>query len=161
MLVGVSKRIVGRANLLGAREGTNEGTNAHQRHKQRLDDGLPFLGPVPLVLRKPVDEVLEQQHARDLTGVIAKEESAHGGDGPQQNGLKAAVGAIDGDRSEEALAEVWWAVMGREDGSLGEANSLFSQHLDGEMFDLGLSISKQERLEAEQIHIRGVAARPF
>lgn len=103
-------------DVLCATQGSDQCADAHQRDEQRLDDGLPFLGAVTLVLREPVDEVLEKEHARDLAGVIAKEESTDGGDDPQENRLKATVGAIDADGSGDGLADVvgtgWVSVEG-------------------------------------------------
>jgi hypothetical protein len=48
-------------------------------------------------LTETVLEVAKQQHTRDLTGIIAKEEATYRGDSPENNGLDAAVGAIDAD----------------------------------------------------------------
>jgi hypothetical protein len=48
-------------------------------------------------LTETVLEVAKQQHTRDLAGIIAKEEAPYRGDSPEDEGLDAAVGAIDAD----------------------------------------------------------------
>jgi hypothetical protein len=85
-------------NLLGSAEGSNETPNTHQGDEQGLDDGSPRLRAVWLGLGEPVDEVPKEQHARNLTGIVAEEEATDRGGQAEDNRLNTAVGAIDADR---------------------------------------------------------------
>jgi hypothetical protein len=83
--------------LLGSSQGTDQAANAHQRHERGLDDGLPVLGAAigVLVLCEAVAEVGEDEETGDLTSVVAKEETTDGGGDAEDEGLGAAVGAVD------------------------------------------------------------------
>jgi hypothetical protein len=82
---------------VGSSQGTDQATNAHQRHERGLDDGLPVLGAAigVLVLCEAVAEVGEDEETGDLTSVVAKEETTDGGGDAEDEGLGAAVGAVD------------------------------------------------------------------
>lgn len=150
-------------DLLCAAQGSDQCADAHQRDEQRLDDGLPFLGAVALVLREPVDEVLEQEHARDLTSVIAKEESTDGGNDPQENRLKTTVGAIDADGPEDELADV----VGTGRVSVEGLTSFPTSSRGGDMPisryypEYAVLRSKQERLDGPATTTPRAAARPL
>lgn len=65
---------------ISSRESTDQRTNAHQGHEKRLDDGHPFL-LTGRTLGKALLEIGEQEHRRDLTGIVAEQETTNrGGD---------------------------------------------------------------------------------
>lgn len=84
--------------LLCTGQGAYETSNAHERDEERLDDGLPFLNAFTVGLRETVNEVLEEQHGRNLTSVVSEEKAAEGGRGSEEQGLEATFGAIDLER---------------------------------------------------------------
>lgn len=84
-------------------ERTKESTDTHERDDQRLDSRVERIGAIGLKRTETVLEVMEQQHARDLTGIIAEQETAERGDDAHHDGLQTAVRAIDAYRSARQL----------------------------------------------------------
>ena len=87
--------------LLCTRQGADQSSYTHQRYQQRLDDWDPAHGAILLSLTEAIDEICEQEDTRNLTSVVAEEETSQGGHSSEEDGLDTTVGAIDADRSAE------------------------------------------------------------
>lgn len=83
---------------LCTREGTNEGTDRHKRDEEGFKDGHELVGlsgRFGLASRESVSKVGKDEHTRNLSSVVSKEETTDGGDASQQDGFGTTVGAVD------------------------------------------------------------------
>lgn len=95
--------------LLGTGKGAKQGANTHERDKKRLDNRNPFLFAGAICLCESIDKVIEQEHSRNLSGIVAKEEATDRGGGTEEDGLRSALGAIDGDgtKGKDKSVTIW------------------------------------------------------
>jgi hypothetical protein len=101
---------------LSARKSTNQGTDTHQRDEEGLDNGHKLVW-LPwsrwFASRESISEVREDQHAGDLSGVVAKEEATDGGDYPKEDRLNTTFCAVDADGAGRQS----WYIMGGARGT--------------------------------------------
>lgn len=89
--------------LLRAGQRAKEAANAEERDQKRLDRGRA-------ISEEPMDKVVENNGARDLTNVVAEKEAADRRDDGKENGIDATVGPFDLDRP----GEQWCISMGEK-----------------------------------------------
>lgn len=80
--------------LLRAGQRAKEAANAEERDQKRLDRRRA-------IKEEPMDKVVENNGAGDLTNVVAEKEAADRRDDGKENGIDATVGPFDLDRPGE------------------------------------------------------------